>query len=134
MENTMTSVERIAEYGRLQSEAELDRTGQDSDNLKDSSGEVQFSDVSLRYAADEKYVLRGINFKIESKEKVGIVGRTGAGKSSLITAIFRLAEPEGQILIGGVPTASLGLHELRKAISIIPQEPLIFSGTLRKNL
>ena len=53
--------------------------------------------------------------------QVGIVGRTGAGKSSLITAIFRLAEPEGQILIGGVPTGSLGLHELRKAISIIPQ-------------
>ena len=53
--------------------------------------------------------------------KVGIVGRTGAGKSSLITAIFRLAEPEGQVLIGGVPTGSLGLHDLRKAISIIPQ-------------
>lgn len=133
MENTMTSVERIAEYGRLQSEAELESKG-GGDFLKDSSGEVEFSDVSLRYAADEKYVLRGINFKTESKEKVGIVGRTGAGKSSLITAIFRLAEPEGQILIGGVPTGSLGLHELRKAISIIPQEPLIFSGTLRKNL
>ncbi len=62
------------------------------------------------------------------------MGRTGAGKSSLITVLFRLAEPEGAVLIEGIRTSDIGLHDVRKNISIIPQDPLIFSGTLRKNL
>ena len=65
--------------------------------------------------------------------QIGVVGRTGAGKSSLITAIFRLTEPDG-ILIDGINTKSIGLHELRSKISIIPQDPVLFSGSLRKNL
>jgi ATP-binding cassette subfamily C (CFTR/MRP) protein 4 len=68
------------------------------------------------------------------KFKIGVVGRTGAGKSSLITALFRIVEPEGTILINGVPTKHLGLHEVRQRMSIIPQEPMMFIGTLRKNL
>ena len=64
--------------------------------------------------------------------KVGVVGRTGAGKSSLVAALFRLAEPEGAIFVGGRFTKDLGLHELRRNISIIPQEPLLFAGTLRR--
>lgn len=79
-------------------------------------------------------VLKGLNFVIKPREKIGIVGRTGAGKSSLIQALFRLAHIEGRIEIDGVETGEIGLHELRQEISIIPQEPFLFSGTLRKNL
>jgi len=79
--------------------------------------------------------LKEISFSINAEEKVGIVGRTGAGKSSLISALFRLAKCSGgRILIDGVDTTKLGLHQLRANISIIPQEPVLFSGTMRKNL
>lgn len=88
----------------------------------------------LQYATNEPFVLNNLSFKIRAKEKVGIVGRTGAGKSSLISALFRLAEIEGKILIDGISTADIPLSCLRSKISIIPQEPVLFSGTLRSNL
>ena len=82
----------------------------------------------------ENQIIKSINVSSTSALKVGIVGRTGAGKSSLITALFRLTEPEGQILIDGIDSKSIGLHDLRSKISIIPQDPILFSGSLRKNL
>ena len=97
-------------------------------------GRVEFSEIELRYAPEEKDVLRNLAFKTEPREKVGIVGRTGAGKSSLVAALFRLAEPRGKILIDGVDVLKIGLKDLRAKISIIPQDPLVFTGTLRRNL
>ena len=99
-----------------------------------SHGVVEFKAVELRYAETEPLVLKGIDFKTKSAEKIGIVGRTGAGKSSLVTALFRLAEPTGAIIIDGVDVLKIGLKDLRSAISIIPQDPLLFTGTLRRNL
>lgn len=99
-------------------------------------GSLNFQDVSLAHDnLGENLVLKSISFSIKSKEKIGIVGRTGAGKSSLISALHRLTEiSEGSITIDNVPTKKLGLHTLRSKISIIPQDPVLFTGTLRYNL
>nr|CAD7259451.1 unnamed protein product [Timema shepardi] len=97
-------------------------------------GRIVFSNISLRYSKSDPPVLKNLNFTINPCEKIGIVGRTGAGKSSLISALFRLANTEGSIIIDNIDTAIIGLHDLRAKISIIPQEPVLFSGTLRNNL
>lgn len=98
------------------------------------AGKIEFKSVHLRYSPLDPPVLKNLNFTVESREKIGIVGRTGAGKSSLIQALFRLADIEGRIELDGIETGSIGLHDLRSKISIIPQEPFLFSGTLRRNL
>jgi ABC-type multidrug transport system fused ATPase/permease subunit len=122
----MTSVERIMEYASLPSEAAPpDEPKQDSKKKPDEKwpqrGEIVFDNVSFSY--DNKSlppVLDGLSFRIEAGEKVGIVGRTGAGKSSLIQTLFRMAEPTGDILIDGVNTRELSLSALRSGLSIIP--------------
>lgn len=91
-------------------------------------------DVAFRYSPDLPLVLKNLSFSVRPGEKVGIVGRTGAGKSSLISVLYRLAEPHGQITIDGVDTRTLGLHHLRKNMSIIPQDPVLFGGSMRHNL
>ena len=134
VENMMTAVERVMEYTQLDQEDEASKP----DNIPPSDwpdkGVIKFDDVCLRYAPGEKEVLRGLNFQTTEHEKVGIVGRTGAGKSSLLTALFRLAEPTGSIVIDGIEILNIGLDDLRNKISIIPQDPLLFTGTLRRNL
>ncbi|KPI93322.1 putative multidrug resistance-associated protein lethal(2)03659 [Papilio xuthus] len=99
-----------------------------------AEGRVVFQNVSLRYAPDEAPVLKNLNLEIESGWKVGIVGRTGAGKSSLISALFRFSYIDGKISIDGIDTAMIAKQGLRSKISIIPQEPVLFSATIRYNL
>ncbi|XP_021928195.1 LOW QUALITY PROTEIN: probable multidrug resistance-associated protein lethal(2)03659 [Zootermopsis nevadensis] len=136
MENQMTSVERVLEYTAVQSEPPLE-TPPSKKPPKDwpAMGTIVFDRVFLSYTNNEPPVLKNISFSIRPAEKIGIVGRTGAGKSSLITALFRLVDPSsGLIHIDGVNTILIGLHDLRSRISIIPQEPALFSGLLRENL
>ncbi|KAH9395730.1 Multidrug resistance-associated protein 4 [Tyrophagus putrescentiae] len=141
VENYMTSVERVVEFGKLDREALDSGTIEPSESWP-TSGRLTFEHVSLTYQSDPsqseqeqvKSVLTDLCFSIRSGEKVGIVGRTGAGKSSLITTLFRLTAPSGTITLDGVDTASISLSRLRKALSIIPQEPILFSGSVRRNL
>lgn len=132
LENQMTSVERIVEYTQVVPEAIED--GTTPPETWPDNGKIEFRHVFLRYSKSDPYVIKDLNFVIGAKEKIGIVGRTGAGKSSLITALFRLVEIEGEILIDDIATKTVNLHRLRSKISIIPQEPILFLGTLRKNL
>ncbi|XP_039296024.1 probable multidrug resistance-associated protein lethal(2)03659 [Nilaparvata lugens] len=135
LENQMTSVERVLEYTNLDSEPPLESPPEKKPPPTwPSEGKIEFSKVYLSYVDEEPPVLKNLNFVIKAGDKVGIVGRTGAGKSSLIAALFRLTPTSGDILIDDVSTAQLGLHEVRSKISIIPQEPVLFSGTMRKNL
>lgn len=137
LENTMTAVERVVEYDDIDPEGELE-SKEDKKPPKSwpEEGKIIFDELSLRYFPDPKseYVLKSLNFVIESCEKVGIVGRTGAGKSSLINALFRLSYNDGSVIIDGRNTNEMGLHDLRSKVSIIPQEPVLFSGTMRYNL
>ncbi|VEN61108.1 unnamed protein product [Callosobruchus maculatus] len=132
LENQMTSVERVQEYAALKQEADEGKY-QPPENWPDK-GKIEFDKMSLQYTPEEPFVLKKVTFVIQPKEKVGIVGRTGAGKSSLIQALFRLAHIEGSILIDNVNTKTVPLKRLRSSISIIPQEPVLFSGTFRRNL
>uniref|UniRef100_A0A671UTH0 ATP binding cassette subfamily C member 4 (PEL blood group) n=1 Tax=Sparus aurata TaxID=8175 RepID=A0A671UTH0_SPAAU len=133
IENMMTSVERVVEYAELESEAPWQTDTQPPHDWP-KTGSITFDRVNFSYSASEPLVLKNLTVVFTSREKVGIVGRTGAGKSSLISALFRLAEPEGRIMIDGFRTSEIGLHTLRQKMSIIPQDPVLFTGTVRKNL
>ncbi|XP_049530637.1 ATP-binding cassette subfamily C member 4 [Anopheles darlingi] len=135
LENQMVSVERVREYTNLPSEPPLETAPKYRPQRNwPEHGTIRFSNVDLRYSDDGERVLKDLNFSIRSCEKIGIVGRTGAGKSSLVQALFRLAPFDGTIEIDDIDTKTLGLRDLRSKISIIPQDPILFSGTLRSNL
>nr|CAH7760502.1 unnamed protein product [Callosobruchus chinensis] len=126
LENQMTSVERVQEYAALKQEA--DEGEYQPPEQWPEKGRIEFDKMSLQYTPDEPPVLKKVTFVIEPREKVGIVGRTGAGKSSLIQALFRLAHIEGRILIDNVDTKTISLKRLRSSISIIPQEPALWNA------
>jgi ATP-binding cassette subfamily C (CFTR/MRP) protein 1 len=134
IETNVVSVERVQEYTQLVQEAPR-YTSMKATQDWPSHGQVIFKQYSTKYRPELDPVLRGLDCSIQAGEKIGIVGRTGAGKSTLTLALFRLLEAqEGEIYIDNYNIASLGLQDLRSKITILPQEPVIFSGTLRENL
>ncbi|KAL1476550.1 hypothetical protein MTO96_036420 [Rhipicephalus appendiculatus] len=134
-ETNLVSVERCLEYTKVTQEAPWENPYFKPDPSWPVNGEVEFQNYSTRYRADLDLVLKGITCDIKPGEKVGIVGRTGAGKSSLTLALFRIIEAAGgSINIDGLDVSTLGLYDLRRKLTIIPQDPVLFSGTLRSNL
>ncbi|KAL1335647.1 hypothetical protein HN51_030120 [Arachis hypogaea] len=134
-ENSLNAVERVGTYIDLPSEAPSIIEDSRPPPGWPSSGSIRFEDVVLRYRPELPPVLHGLNFTIFPSDKVGIVGRTGAGKSSMLNALFRIVELErGRILIDDCDIAKFGLADLRKVLGIIPQSPVLFSGTVRFNL
>jgi ATP-binding cassette subfamily C (CFTR/MRP) protein 1 len=134
----MNSVERMLEYGHEREEAPLDTSAVVAAALPadwPAHGALCVEKLVLRYRPELPPVLRGVSFEVASGQKVGIVGRTGSGKSSLFLALFRMVEPSaGRVLLGGADTATLGLHPLRRAMAMIPQDPFMFGGSVRTNL
>uniref|UniRef100_A0AAR5P018 ABC-type glutathione-S-conjugate transporter n=1 Tax=Dendroctonus ponderosae TaxID=77166 RepID=A0AAR5P018_DENPD len=135
VETNIVAVERIKEYAEVPQEAPWKLSHEIMPSSWPETGAVTFKDYSVRYRPGLDLVLHGVNFTVNGSEKVGIVGRTGAGKSSLTLSLFRIIEAaEGQIIIDGVNVALLGLHTLRSRLTIIPQDAVLFSGSLRMNL
>ncbi|EIN06055.1 multidrug resistance-associated ABC transporter [Punctularia strigosozonata HHB-11173 SS5] len=135
VEQNIVSVERILHYCGLESEAPEEIPETKPPFEWPIRGEVAFRDYSLRYRPDLDCALKNITLTTKPAEKIGICGRTGAGKSTLLLALFRILEPAtGTIYIDGVDITKQGLHDLRSAISIVPQSPDLFEGTMRENV
>uniref|UniRef100_A0A673LTB9 Canalicular multispecific organic anion transporter 1-like n=1 Tax=Sinocyclocheilus rhinocerous TaxID=307959 RepID=A0A673LTB9_9TELE len=134
LETNIVAVERVREYAEIKNEAPWITTNRPPDDWP-TDGNINFENYKVRYRPELELILHGITCDIQSTEKIGIVGRTGAGKSSLTNCLFRIIEAsEGQILVDGIDISTLGLHDLRSRLTIIPQDPVLFSGTLRMNL
>lgn len=134
LENNMNSTERIHYYGtELDEEAPLNLI--DLPKNWPAKGEIIFNNVDMRYRPNLPFVLHGLTLHVKAGERIGIVGRTGAGKSSIMTTLFRMVEISGgQISIDGIDISKVGLADLRSRLSIIPQDPTLFRGTIRSNL
>uniref|UniRef100_H3H6K0 ABC transmembrane type-1 domain-containing protein n=1 Tax=Phytophthora ramorum TaxID=164328 RepID=H3H6K0_PHYRM len=145
-DNAMTSVERLLFFRQIESEdfsgtsvaelldAENRTTGVKAQSWP-SRGTIRFDQLCLRYRPELPLVLKGVDMDVAAGEKVGICGRTGAGKSSLMVALFRICDfDSGRVLIDDVDISSINVRELRRSLAIIPQDPVLFSGPLRENL
>ncbi|CAF1117338.1 unnamed protein product [Didymodactylos carnosus] len=135
IETNIVSVERINEYSQLETEAPWEIQDSKPPSNWPSNGEIQFVHLSTRYREGLELVLNDLTIDVQAGEKIGIIGRTGSGKSSLCIALFRMVEPtQGKIIIDNIDITQIGLHDVRLKITIIPQDAVIFAGTLRFNL
>lgn len=135
VESNLTSAERIIQYCNTEVEAPALIPETEPPEDWPQQGRVEFINVQMRYRSDLDPVLKGVSASMKPGEKIGVVGRTGAGKSSLAVVLLRLVEPcGGKILIDDIDVSTIGLDNLRNAVTIIPQTPIIFSGTIRSNL
>ena len=138
VETQMTSVERVLEYCELDQEppAQVPPKYRPPSNWP-SQGHIAFNDICMSHSKDPlaSLALDHISLTIQPREKIGIVGRTGAGKSSFIQTLFRMGTlVHGQVIIDDIDIATVGLDDVRRRISIIPQDPVLFTGTMRSNL
>ncbi|KAG8370844.1 hypothetical protein BUALT_Bualt13G0025600 [Buddleja alternifolia] len=135
LENKIISIERIHQYCQIPSEAPAFIENSRPPSSWPENGKIQLIDLKVRYKESLPVVLHGVSCTFPGGKKIGIVGRTGSGKSTLIQALFRLIEPAGgRIIIDNIDIATIGLHDLRSRLSIIPQDPALFEGTIRGNL
>jgi len=132
----MNSVERIRDYLKVDSEAaRRSPPGKEPPPSWPPNGHIKVEHLTLRYAPDLPAVIRDVSFEVEPHAKVAVVGRTGAGKSTIATAFFRFMEAEsGRIVIDDVDIAKIGLEELRSKLAIIPQDPTLFKGNILSRL
>lgn len=135
VENKMISVERILQFTKIPSEAPLVIEDYRPKPEWPTDGRIELENLHVQYNPALPVVLKGITCTFPGQKKIGVVGRTGSGKSTLIQALFRVVEPAGgRILIDGVDICRIGLQDLRSRLGIIPQEPTLFQGTVRSNL
>lgn len=136
VESNLIAVERLDQLTGLEAEIEPVAEGRlPDDAVWPREGAIEFRNISLQYARHLPFVLKDLNLKIDAHQKLGVIGRTGAGKSTLFQSLYRFVLPtEGQILIDGIDTRRIPLDRLRRSIAIIPQDPILFKGSLRRNL
>jgi ATP-binding cassette subfamily C (CFTR/MRP) protein 1 len=135
VETNIVSVERVLEYAQLPSEADEVIHSNRPQPTWPAKGTVHFNDYSVRYRPGLELVLKNISLDFRAREKIGVVGRTGAGKSSLTLSLFRVIEAaSGGIVIDDIDTSTIGLADLRSKMAIIPQDAALFEGTIRDNL
>ena len=133
VENYMTSVERVISYVHIEQEPGHQCRHQPPESWPEH-GRVQVNNLGLVYYEGGPEILKDVSFAVESHEKIGIVGRTGAGKSSLVSALFRMPEPTGHVVIDDVVIGDINIRRSRRAMSVITQNPILFNGSLRMNL
>jgi len=133
LETSMVSAERCYEYADILQESP---SNLETDQVDwPTNGIIEFQNYSVRYRPETPLVLKDLTFRIKDKEKIGVIGRTGSGKSTLCLSLMRILESEkGRIIIDGCDISQVGLQKLRTAITIILQDPILFEGTLRYNL
>ncbi|KAF9897973.1 hypothetical protein BX616_004682, partial [Lobosporangium transversale] len=135
IEMELNAIERITEYTIMPLEPPAIIEGRRPPAAWPTEGSIEVKDLEMKYAPELETVLRGISFTVEPRQKIGVVGRTGSGKSTLALSLFRFVEPvAGTIHIDGINICDIGLDDLRSRLTIIPQDPMLFNGTIRSNL